>query len=1016
MIMNKKKGLLQTYRIYIFIPVLIVGIILISAIVLFLIYSFTQSIAPLIVLAVIATLTLGSYIVFFIRANRKLSKTFYHQLYETTVDNLNKIKNNDTNLSTYGQSDIKEIQKLDEITESVKSKLDSAYLIVKSPDYSAIDLEYVGGRKDLITYRSFRKNLQNIIFVSQSYRNVIIDVFYDMPDESDLTDADRERIFELYRNVFAERESVLFCFAEKEPSMLIYIPTIDSFKEIEEKLNYAVTSSSVMVRDAHGIRNIKAKYAVVAYPFSSEEMLLGDLKYAKSKNEDYILYLPKRIKSNAGANLLINTTMNLNYCSKLLDVLSGLDYSAVDNEKNEALLKDVFESISGFLDYDEAGVIAYDEERDEYYSYANNSRSTIFKNRSIRRDFVNLLADTLDDDNMYLFSSRKHANANLQQTLGLYGIQSGIYYVIRNFDDDGVNAIVYIFNRNKDMVINSYLRETFLMVSLRIQSYFEKRHIADYADAKDTENQNILALNNMFVYHIDTDNRITYLSKGFKKAFPKAKVGEKCHLALYGLERRCANCPLVSKTKMYFERKGEQYETSGILSDRKDDDRVILVRRVYERDTFGDLYQDDFLTYSFKALVTAIQNEYLSGGRGYVLLLSIDNYAEIVKKLGSEGYSYLIRDYIRSIKNKLGIDDVYYYNASALVVHFPFIGHKDIITKIEEIYPLSKADYYKGDDFSTLNISYLASGYPRGYAHAEDYMKHMSDIYHNPSFARNKDYIYFSDMSIERSASKREFMLSVLESEFSGHNSTAMNLQPIVQAKDGHIYGAEILLRIADEHRGVFFNAMEISRIAEQEEKTGMITESIINFIGSMYKEYGNNVFKINNFRRIAINIDRTYLGNDEIVRHLIALCVENALPNGFVSLEIPEDLVPENQEKIKTLAKTLSKYKIMFSCDRYTGQYTSIDELASLGFNEIKIARDLILNIVKDQTKYHEVQLMVESAKKDSISVAAVGVENEQQFKMLRELDEDMMVQGYYLYKPLAKSDLITALISYKD
>ena len=238
-------------------------------------------------------------------------------------------------------------------------------------------------------------------------------------------------------------------------------------------------------------------------------------------------------------------------------------------------------------------------------------------------------------------------------------------------------------------------------------------------------------------------------------------------------------------------------------------------------------------------------------------------------------------------------------------------------------------------------------------------------------------------------------MLSVLESEFSGHNSTAMNLQPIVQAKDGHIYGAEILLRIADAHRNVFFNAMEISRIAEQEEKTGMITESIINFIGSMYKEYGKNVFKINNFRRIAINIDRTYLGNDEIVKHLIALCVENALPNGFVSLEIPEDLVPENQEKIKTLASTLSKYKIMFSCDRYTGQYTNIDELASLGFNEIKIARDLILNIVKDQTKYHEIELMVDSAKKNNVSVAAVGVENEQQFKMLRDLDEDMMVQG---------------------
>ena len=292
----------------------------------------------------------------------------------------------------------------------------------------------------------------------------------------------------------------------------------------------------------------------------------------------------------------------------------------------------------------------------------------------------------------------------------------------------------------------------------------------------------------------------------------------------------------------------------------------------------------------------------------------------------------------------------------------------------------------------------------------------MSDFYRNPKLERNKDFIYFADYSIERSASKREFMISVLESEFSGHNSTSMNLQPIVKVKDGHIYGAEILLRIADAHRNVFFNAQEISHIAEQENKTGMITESIINFIGTMYKEYGNNVFKINEFNRIAINIDQTYLDNEELVTKLISLCEENKLPNGFVSLEIPEDLVPNNKEKIANLARELSRYKILFSVDRYIGQYTDIDELARLGFNEVKVARDIILKIDKDQVRLNDMKAIVQSAKEHKISVAAVGVENEAQYNLLRDMDEDMMVQGYYLYKPLTRADLITALISYKD
>ena len=428
----------------------------------------------------------------------------------------------------------------------------------------------------------------------------------------------------------------------------------------------------------------------------------------------------------------------------------------------------------------------------------------------------------------------------------------------------------------------------------------------------------------------------------------------------------------------------------------------------------GDLFQEDFLTYSFKSLVSTVNNEYASNGRGYFLLLSIDNYADIVTKIGSEGYNFLIRDYVRNLKNNLLIDDIYFYNPSTLAVHFPYIGHKDIITKIESIYPLSKENYYNNPDFSMLNVTYLPVGYPRGFARADDYIKSMSDFYHDPAFTRNKDFIYFADYSISRSASKRAFMLSVLEQEFSGHNSTSMNLQPIVRIKDGHIFGAEILLRIADAHRNVFFNAEEISKIAQQEGKTGLVTESIINFIGQMYKEYGNNIFKINKFNRIAINIDQTYFEDKNLIDHIMKLCEENKLPAGFISMEIPEDLIPNNRDKIKALASELSSYKILFSCDRYTGQYTSIDELLYLGFKEVKIARDIILAIDKDPIRYESLKSIVTESKKNNIYISAVGVENEQQLKMLKALDEDMMVQGYYLYKPLTRADLIAALISY--
>ncbi len=1010
---NRKKGLLQSYKRYILVPAITVAFVVTATIVLLTLYAYTQSTPLIIIFSVIAALTLGLYIVFYVHLSRKLRATFYKQLYETTYTNINKIKNNDVNLVDYGESDIKEIQMLNKATSDIRTKLQSSYLVLKTPDYSNINLVYVDKEKSLITYRSFKDNISNIIFVSQSFRNVILEVYFDFPEGACISEKDRVRLLDLYREAFKEHERVLYMFAEDYKSFIIYIPVIDSFAEIKEKLNFVVTNSSLMVRDERGIKNILAKYAMVAYPYSNEDMILGDLKDAKRQNKPFNLYLPARYKSNVGTSLMTNTSMNLNYTSKIVNALSGLDYSAVNNEKNFALLKMVFEAISNFIDADEVGVIAYNDSLDSYYPYVSISKTGLFSEHEIKKDFVEKLGNFVDADDVYYFSCRKHANIGLQQTLGLYGIQSGIYYVIRNLENNKVEAIVYTFNRDRDLELNTYLRETFLVISLRIENYFEKREIADYADAKETENESILALANMFVYHVDDDYNITYLSKNVKNIFPRIHVGQKCYAAMFGIDRRCKDCPFATKKKKYFEIGNNKYEASMTLSDRKDDDNVLLIKHFKQDELLGDLYQEDFLIYSYKSLFNAIKNEYVSSAHGYVLLLSIDNYEEILKKLGSEGYSYLIRDYVRNIKNYLQTDDIYYYNPSTLAVHLPSIGHKDIITKIENIYPLSKANYYDNKDLAKMNITYLPIGYPRGYAQAEDYFRHMSDFYRG-KHEKNKDFIYFADYPIERSASKREFMISTLEKEFSGHNSTSMNLQPIVRAKDGHIFGAEILLRIADAHRNVFFNAQEISHIAEQEKKTGMITESIINFIGTMYKEYGNNIFKINKFNRIAINIDQTYLDDKELLAKLVALCEENNLPNGFVSLEIPEDLIPENKEKIKILASQLEKYKILFSCDRYIGQYVDIEELSYLGFKEVKIARDIILAIDTDQVKYGALKEIVNAAKQLGISLAAVGVENETQLKMLRELDEEMMVQGYYLYKPLTRADLITALISY--
>ena len=1011
---NKQRSLIESFTLHTRIPAILITIAIGVATALTIVEFFYPHYAIVIAMGAVVLFSFIIFISYFIDLRRRLKSTVCNQICKVTIDNLEKIRNNETNLDSYGKSNIKEVSMLDNATSDISKKLNSAYLIVKTPDYSKLNLQYVVKDLNLITFQSFKDNLSNIIFVSQSFRNVIIEVYYELPLDEKLRDNDKSRILDLYRNIFSDHEGVLFMFGEDDRSLLIYVPVIDSFTEIKEKLSYAVSDSSITIRDDRGIRNILAKFAVVAYPYSNEEMILGDLRAAKRQDQPYVLFLPQRYRENIDRNLMLNSTMNVNYTSKVLVELNKVDYSVINNEKNKQTLANIFSAVTEFLDIDEGGVIAFDRTNGAYYSYVSSRRMNSFE-KDVSKDLIEALAGATDDDGSYYFSNKRHAASSIKRILDMYGFASGTYFIIRSIDSKEITAVVYMFNHNKELQLNTYLREMFYIMSVRIENYFDKREISDFAQTKMIENDNILALSHLYSYHIDEDYNITEISKSLKNKYPSLKIGAKCHKFFFDNEKPCKDCPLRTNQKKYFEDKGNKFESSLVLSNRKDKDNVFLVRQLSGENIAGDLFDPDLLVYSFRSLVDLIKNEYAAGARGYIVLLTIDNYEQILAEKGSEGYSYYIREYIRTLKNRLNSDAIYVYNPTTLAIHLPYEGHANTINKIETIYPASKANFYTTESFKELKVTYLPIGYPRGYANPENFLMHVSEFYNNPQFERNKDFIYFADYSISRPANKREFLVSVLENEFSGHNSTSMHLQPIVTVKDDHIFGAEILLRIEDTHRNTTINALEISRIAQQENKTQLVTTSIINFIGNLYSEFGNSVFKINKFNRIAINIDQTYLGDDKLIEELVKLCTENKLPKGFISLEIPEDVIPNNKDKVKHLAEQLGKYQIMFSCDRYMGQYVDIEELANLGFNEVKVALRIITAIDKDPVKLDAMRNIVALSKKFGLNIAAVGVENADQARILKSLDENIAAQGYYYYKDLSRSDLISALISYE-
>ena len=993
-------------------PLIILALMITIGTAFLLTYYFTQNrVFLFVLLGILFNLGVG-YVLVIIFVFRWLYQIFYKGLYETTYNNLDSLSKDKTKLSLFPQNNIKEIQDLNNRIATVSTKLNNAFLVTYAPDYEKIHLDYVDKSKQLITFESFKANLSGLIFLSQSFRNVVVEVYYDLKEE--LTEESKTYLLDIYRKAFADYANSLFTFRDDNRSLLIYLPVIDSFSKIKEVLFYTIKESSVVTKTVQGTDNVPARYVVVAYPYSSEDSILSDLRYAKRQNKVVNFFLPNRTKNNVDERLMMHTSMNINYMSRLVSSLSGLDPVKYNAENDKEIIKDSLNGLSKYLDVDEAGVIVYDDTVRQYHPYVATDDSTLFaKNKNVSTDFVEVLSANTDDDCSYYFSKRNHANLTIGRMFDYYGINSGFYYAIKK--NSQPIGLIYFFNRKKDFIIDAYLRESLFILSLRLDHYFSSMELMADIDLVKSESEYILSLGNHYIYNVDDNYRLTSFSNNLKSVFPHLKTGEPCYKQLFGLEHICHDCPMATFKKKRIDLKNKTYEISLTLNDRKSHNRYLLVEKIVGQEEYEpDLFNKDLLIYSFASLVNTLRDAYYSTSRGYLLLLSIDNYEQLLANQGSEGLLFVMRCFIKKIKDKLKTQDVYYYNPTTIAIVFPLIGHADVINRCEAIYEISKDHFFDDGSNDTLSVTYLPFAYPRGFPSADDFLRNVNDFYLSDKLERNKDFIYFYDQSISRSASKRAFMISVIENEFSGKMSQSVNLQPMVQASDRKIYGAEILLRINDVHRNVFFSAEEISRIALQENKTYLITESILNYVGALYKEYGPNVFKINGFKRVAINIDQTYLRNPKLIQSIIEIHKTNKFPNNFLSFEIPEEMIPDNLDKIRNFAKELADIHITFSCDRYSGKYVAVEQLKELGFKEIKIMKSIIDNIDKDPVKFNEVKSLVLAAKHVGLNISVVGVENEAQYRLLKELDNDMMMQGYYFYKPLTRSDFIASIISY--
>ncbi len=155
----------------------------------------------------------------------------------------------------------------------------------------------------------------------------------------------------------------------------------------------------------------------------------------------------------------------------------------------------------------------------------------------------------------------------------------------------------------------------------------------------------------------------------------------------------------------------------------------------------------------------------------------------------------------------------------------------------------------------------------------------------------------------------------------------------------------------------------------------------------------------------VSVNVSRIDLFDNGLKDVLIGILKENALDFDDFLLEITESAYSDDGAQLIGAIRNLREAGFKIEMDDFGSGYSSLNSLSEMPVDIIKLDMSFTRKIHENSKSLRVVELVVEMAKSIGALVVAEGVENETQYKLLKQVGCDC-VQGYFFSKPLPSED----------
>lgn len=227
-------------------------------------------------------------------------------------------------------------------------------------------------------------------------------------------------------------------------------------------------------------------------------------------------------------------------------------------------------------------------------------------------------------------------------------------------------------------------------------------------------------------------------------------------------------------------------------------------------------------------------------------------------------------------------------------------------------------------------------------------------------------------------------------------NEFFLHYQPKFAVEDGHLSGAEALVRWQHPTLGLIAPA-EFIAIAELSGQILQLGAWVMQEAIRQAKVWQDEGLPVS----IAINLSPAQFRQSHLVQQIKAMLDEVGLDARYLELELTESMAMEDPQAAIEIIDALHAVGIALSIDDFGTGYSSLAYLKRFRISKLKIDQSFVRDIASDPNDRAIVDAIITMAHSLGFTTIAEGVETAEQLAFLRD-HGCHEVQGYYFSKPL--------------